>query len=170
MKPRTKSILIIIILAMSFLSSIFLSKTFSSYAFPISIFYILLAINTYFSVDFFAKIIPETLNQKIIDFVLIIFYIVMIFQINKPLYFSVILSLFFVVATIKYIDLLGILPQPKLLKRKIMADCLGGVLGLITLIGIIFGYIMLSLWFLVIVFAIANIYLFFINPLYRLDD
>jgi hypothetical protein len=136
----------------------------------LTIFYILLLINSYFSIKFFAKIIPDIWPQRILNTVLALFYVVLAYYLDDPIFFVLTLALFFALATLKYVQLLRIVKhQPHLFKSKITADCLGVVLSIVTLGGIIRGYLEQSLWMLVIVFVIANVWTLLLFPLYRKD-
>jgi hypothetical protein len=75
----------------------------------------------------------------------------------------------FIVATIKYACLLNKIPQPKLLKRKIIIDLVGVSGCALILGGILAGYTELSLWTLAVSFLIANFFLLIVWPMYRLD-
>lgn len=137
---------------------------------PILIFYVLLIINTYFSVKLFAEVIPDLPSQRAIDAILVVFYGVMAFSIGNAALFGFFLAVFFTIATMKYVLVLGIVSQPRLLKRKITADCLGILLGLAVVGGIMAGHETFSVWGLAIIFSVANVCMFFVWPLYRLDS
>ena len=139
-------------------------------ALPIVIFYILLIVNTFFSVKLFDQIIPNLLSQKLIDTILVLLYAALAFTLGNAPLFTLVLACFFLVSSQKYVSLLGVVHQPTLLKRKICANILGALLGLIVLALILYGFTSYALWGLVAVFALANIYFFFISPLYKLDN
>ncbi len=138
---------------------------------PLFIFYIILMINTYFSLKLFLAIIPTHIfEQKMMDVLLIISYILLAFSFKYALLFSYLLTLFFILATLKYaLFVKHNEKHPRLLRRKIVVNILGTLLSLLTLGGILLGYETYSLWFLPIVFLFANIVIFFISPLYKLD-
>jgi hypothetical protein len=134
------------------------------------IFYILLLINSYVSIVFFAQIIPNIWQQKFLNVTLLVFYLILAYYLNQPIYFMLVLALFFALATLKYVQVLRIVKhENRLLKRKITADILGVILSIVVLGGIILGYENKSLWAIVIIFALANIWTLFISPLYRED-
>ncbi len=138
---------------------------------PIIIFYIILIINTYFSINFFSKIIPKNiLSQNIVDIILFTLYILLSFSFNVPIMFVFMACIFFTIATIKYVLLLGNMNHEKVLKKKIMIDSLGIILMQIVLGLIITNYQTFGLWFLVIVFAISNFYLLLLKPMYSIHE
>jgi hypothetical protein len=134
------------------------------------IFYIVLAINTYFSIELFASIVsPRSRIQQFMDAVLLLLIVGLAFTLQNPIIFIFIDLLMFIVATIKYTLILGEVDHPKLLKRKIIIDLLGALLAGAVLIGILYGYQAYSIWILTSVFLCANIILLFVWPMYRLD-
>lgn len=142
-----------------------------TFALPLSIFYGLLVVQSHVSVRFFSKIIPPIWPQRIIDTLLVILYAVLAGFFNEPVYFAFALCLFFVLATLKYAQLLRIVHhESHLLKYKIMADCLGVLLSLAVLGGILGGYVLVSVWLLVILFALANAFVLRLSPLYIKDS
>ena len=137
---------------------------------PIFLFYSVLIINTHFSIKLFSSLVPkENRVQNLLDVTLILLYIYLIVRIEALRWFFFYVTILFCIASIKYTLLLNEIDQPRLLKRKITWDALGVLLSLVTLGGIMSGYTVISLWFCSITFLIANIYLFFINPLYKKD-
>ena len=137
---------------------------------PLFLFYSVLIINTHISIRLFASLVPkENKVQNALDIILFALYIYLIVREEALRWFFFYVTILFCIASIKYTLLLNEIDQPQLLKRKITWDALGVLLGLATLGGIMTGYIATSLWFCSITFLIANIYLLFINPLYRKD-
>ncbi len=167
MKTRTVVGFLSIIGIISFANSLSVLKV----SLPLFIFYIILMINTYFSIKLFLAIIPTHIfEQKIMDTLLIIVYILLALSFKHALLFSYVVTLLFIFATLKYALFVKHNDKhPRLLRRKIVVDILGILLSLLTLGGILLGYETYSLWFLTIVFLFANIVIFFITPLYRLD-
>ncbi len=139
---------------------------------PLTIFYAILLLNSFFSIRLFSQIIPSHLiEQKLIDGTLFVFYIFLTFTFSTPIVFGYLITIFFVLAGTKYIMLLNkITDQPKLLKKKILVNSLGTLLGALTLGGMLYGFVVESAWALTIIFALANIYFLFINPLYKKDS
>ncbi len=139
-------------------------------ALPLTLFYLTITINTFFSVKLFSSIIPPgDPIQIIIDTILILLYFVMAFFLGNPITFVFFTLLLFITASTKYSFLLNQLPHPRLLKKKILIDLSGVLMSTLTLGGIILGYSWISTWAFSIVFIIANILLFFVWPLYRPD-
>ncbi|MBI5221869.1 MAG: hypothetical protein HY979_03630 [Candidatus Magasanikbacteria bacterium] len=136
-------------------------------AMPNLIFYIILVINTYFSINTFSAIIPkDNWSQKVIDILLMLVYIYFSLNIGKPFWFGLGGIILFFMAVLKYLNLGTMVGFSKLLKRKIFVDTLGFFAFLLTFSGVLMGYGLVSMWVLTIVFAVVNFYLFFINPLY----
>lgn len=134
---------------------------------PLIIFYALLSVNTFFSVRHFSSFIPpDDKRQWVIDAILVIFYIILAFNIDNPMRFALWAALLFSVSVVKYIELLWVGDFLDLLKYKIFIDSIGTISCVGALGGIISGYAMISIWIWAIVFAIANAYIFFMNPLY----
>lgn len=167
MQPTFKSLTLDVVLTLALIASWILTKPVPLIAIPLSIFYALLVFNTYFSVKFFARIIRPSFPQSIMDCLLIILYLLMAWNIGNSLLFGITLTVFFTLATLKYVQLMGILGKARLLRRKIAADCMGIFLGPALVLGIIYGHEIASLWILVIIFGLANIWTLRISPLYR---
>lgn len=165
------TILSVILFSAVALVSFFLQTTYMNVVLPLFIFYIILIINSYFSILLFLQIIPRHMvSQKIIDTLIIILYLTLGLTFALPLFFAFLLTLIFILCVVKYTLLLNVVTnQPHLLKRKIVIDALGGIMGLLMLGGVILGYPIESSWALVVIFVIANIHLFFISPLYISD-
>jgi hypothetical protein len=137
---------------------------------PMAIFYAILVLNTYYSVKLFSGIVPSKNSiQKIFDAILVLLYVLLAVCMSSPYYFAFSALLLFITATAKYAFLLGVVSQPKLLKRKILVDLLGVLACALALGGMSFGFEMQSVWVLTVAFAVANILLFFVWPLYHLD-
>ena len=138
---------------------------------PLMIFYATITVNTYYSMKLFTRIVEKhTIVQDSVDVVLVILYGFLAFNFDKPLMFVYIVTGLFIVATLKYILLVGKLPHQKLLKNKIRIDSMGIVMGLITLIITANGNLYVGTWFLAITFGIANILLLFVWPMYKLEE
>jgi hypothetical protein len=138
---------------------------------PLMIFYLTITVNTYYSMKLFTRIVEKhTFLQDSVDVVLVILYGFLAFNFDKPLMFVYIVSGLFIVATLKYVLLVGKLPHQKLLKNKIRIDSMGIIMGFITLILTATGNLFFGTWFLAITFGIANIILLFIWPMYKLEE
>lgn len=136
----------------------------------LTIFYIVLAINTFFSIELFASIVsPRSRIQQMMDAILLVLIIGLAFTLQNPILFIFIDLVMFIMATIKYTLILNVVDHPKLLKRKIIIDLSGALLAGLALIGILYGYQVYSIWILTSVFLCANIILLFVWPMYRLD-
>ena len=134
------------------------------------IFHVLLLLNTFYSIRSFASLTPkENIFQHIIDILLAINIMVAPFFFNNPLYFvSLVLSLF-IIATLKYIFLVQIIGFSKLLYWKIKVDTLGILLCFLTLIGVMSGFVYTSSLLFTCIFLLANLYVLWLNPLYRIE-
>lgn len=137
---------------------------------PHAIFFIALFFNTALSVRFFMPLIPRTASQWIIDAILLIIYGALALSLSDPLWFPFLATCLFIVATAKYVLLLGTIPYPQTLTRKILIDLLGTVACAAAWGTALLGYPLESAWALATIFAFANLYLLFINPMYRLYD
>ncbi len=137
---------------------------------PLGIFYAVLVINTYYSIRLFSSLAPKNnVLNNVLDILLGGVYLAMALHLNNPLYFVYLDLLLFIVASAKYSFLLKTIDHISLLKKKILVDLSGVMLCALTLGGMILGYTSVSAWFLATLFVIANILLFFVWPLYKLD-
>lgn len=135
------------------------------------LFYALLVLNTYFSVRCFSSIAPRwEIKQELIDAALAVLYVMMVLNFNFAFNFVAISTLLFMVAVIKYVLLAEIIGYSKLLRRKIFTNTLGILLCFLTLIGILWGYGSQALPIWVAAFALTNIYLLLLKPLYNPKD
>lgn len=139
-------------------------------ALPLLLFYAALMVHTYFSVRLFSSLVPrENILQIFFDALLFLINTGMAFSFGNPLLFLFLNLLLFIVAPLKYSFLLGLVNQPKLLKRKIIVDLAGALAAALSLGGFLAGYEPQAAWGLAIVFYLASIFLFFVRPLYALD-
>ncbi len=135
---------------------------------PLLLFYVTLLVNTYFSIELFCYIVPkENVSQQIWDALLFFIYIAAGIKIGEARLFSFLVMLLFIVATMKYTSLLGVIPYPKLLKLKILVDLAGTLMIVLTFTGITLGYTTQSIGAMSIIFLIANIFFLSIDPLYH---
>ena len=138
-------------------------------ALPLIIFYIVIVTNTFFSVRCFSSIIPpENKLQWTIDASLAVAYILMAFNMNNPLRFVFWAAVLFSIAALKYATLLPLKNYLEILKYKIIIDSMGTLSCVLALGGIIFGHSALAIWTWTIIFSLANIFIFFVKPLYKL--
>ena len=135
---------------------------------PTAMFYAVLVLNTFYSVRFFSLLPPLNRDERVIDGVLAIIYIVLAFSIGSVVLFSFVSMMLFAAATTKYILLLGIVERTDILRRKIAIDTLGLALCTATFAGAILGYPLASAWLQAGIFVVANVYLLAIRPMYAL--
>ncbi len=169
MRPQTKasSVSIIFLIAGALFALIRITDLGQSL--PMLIVYAVLLVNTFFSVRIFSAITPPSSIQKTCDAGLFFIYLLTAWEFGSPKGFAFAFLLLFIVACVKYSFLLYETSHPKLIKRKILVDLSGALAGALTLCGIMAGYQYASLWSLAIVFSFANVFLFFVQPLYQLD-
>lgn len=137
------------------------------------LFHAVLLVNTYFSIKCFGIITPSRLrHQQAIDTMLVLLYMVLPFAFAIPSVYVLLVMLLFLVASMKYTLLLGIIPDIKLLRRKIAID-LGAVFWNFFIFifgGMGFISVDLLLWIWVGFFIVANIYLLKLKPMYCLTS
>ena len=68
----------------------------------------------------------------------------------------------------KYSLMVDEIPHPHLIQRKIRVDLLGALMCAIVLAFMNAGWILTAAWSMALVFALANIYVLGLKPLYRL--
>ena len=137
------------------------------YVYPHILFYTVLTINTFFSIGFFSSFTPESTFQSGIDFALAAAYIGLALMIGIPLPFSYFALLIFILAPLKYAALSGKTPYNATLRRKILIDLSGTLLCAVVLALTLLQMAWEAGWILAILFALANIYLLLIRPMYR---
>jgi hypothetical protein len=139
---------------------------------PMLVFYTVLTINSYFSIKLFSEITPpEDATQRILDLVLMAVYFLLAYSFDNTKMFLFMTLFLFIVAPLKYsLLLLGKVPHPKLIKKKITIDLLGTLLAAGAIAGFESGYMYESAWVLAIIFTVANIYLLLIDPMYKIID
>lgn len=138
---------------------------------PLVIFYAVLLINTYFSVRSFASITPkENLGQQLIDATLVVCMLLMVVNFNSIINFTILATLLFIVATLKYIFLTQLAGYSKLLYMKIRIDALGILFCFLAVIGTLLGYgrDVSVIWSAV--FVLANVYVLWWKPHYLLEN
>ncbi|RME57686.1 hypothetical protein D6779_08205 [Candidatus Parcubacteria bacterium] len=131
-------------------------------------FYLLLLLNTYFSLRTFLQVIPpQLLAQRIVDGILGLHYFVAPFTTGNSAAFALLMLSLFAIATCKY--LIATRAAKKylpLLWRKIRIDAIGILAAAITLVALTkFPELRGGVWW-TIAFGFANIYLLAIVPLY----
>lgn len=135
---------------------------------PHVIFYVVLLINTFFSLRFFAPIQPVNTSQTIIDAACVGAYIAMALSIGFPVAFALSALALFIASPAKYALMLALLPHTAMLRRKILINLLGATASAVLLGITLLGYPLQGAWAFTIAFALANLYLLLINPMYRL--
>lgn len=170
MKPSSKALFwSIVFLVIGVVSWIVLVKD-AVTSLPLGIFYLILLVNTYYSIKLFSSITPKDNKlNNFFDILLGLVYVSMALHLNMPLHFVFLDLLLFIIATTKYTFLINKIDYLPLLKKKILVDLAGCMLCTLTLGGMILGYISYSSWFMAIVFGIANVILFLVWPLYKID-
>ena len=138
-------------------------------SFPLAVFYALLVINTYPSVRLFSSLVPqEDGKHALADILIAGVYLFLAASLGNPQQFALCATVLFLVAAAKYSLMLYDIPHPHLLERKIRADLLGALGCAMTLATMNAGYTLYASWGLAALFAVANIYLLAVRPLYRL--
>lgn len=138
---------------------------------PLVVFYAALLTNTYFSVRSFASITPkEHLGQQLIDAALVACMLLLVLNFNSILNFTILATLLFIVATLKYVFLTRLAGYSKLLYMKIRIDTLGILFCFLAVIGTLWGYGRQVSVIWSIVFILANIYVLWWKPHYRLEN
>lgn len=154
-----------------FAVGLWLTRSQISSSLQVILFHVILLVNTYFSIQCFGPMTPDHApGQKAIEIFLVLLYFVLPLTFPFVSLYILIVLLLFLVATVKYALLLGVIPDLRLVRRKILIDLTGvvwsyfifmvGSLGLIS--------IDLLLWIWVIAFAVTNVYLLKIKPMYCL--
>lgn len=168
---QTKAYIVTIFFCFALLVSIVINKIDWAVSLPLIIFYLMITLNTFFSIRTFSSIIPaKNIAQNFVDIILMLSYLVLAFSITNPLRFVICVITLFTVATLKYLPLLSSLPYPRLLMRKILIDISGIVMGLAVLTAVLMNYTFYASWSLAIIFSLANLCLLFIWPMYRIEN
>ena len=99
---------------------------------------------------------------------LVVVYFFLALSIGRPLLFEAAGSVLFALATIKYIYLSRDV-HLRIVKRKILIDLLGSILCAASFTNALGGDAGKSAWIQMIVFAVANVYLLAVRPMYRIE-
>lgn len=151
-------------------ASLFLFAPLSSLTVPHIIFYAVLTINTFFSVQLFSAIQPKHVTQTIADSLLVAIYFALALSIGNAVWFAFFALAVFVAAPPKYALMLRAVPYTRLLKKKILIDLTGTAFCSFILACVLLGYPRESAWVLAIGFTLANVYFLMIQPMYRLGE
>lgn len=164
---RKRAITATIIFSAFGLAVMFLFPLHWNTAWPLVLFYAIMVWNTYYSVDYFSRVIPiNPPLQVLVDSVLFLLYFLAALSFLNTYLFILTLGLIFAVATVKYALALNVVEHPRKLFRKIVVDTMGMLMVTCALIGAALGYDRITAIALVVVFGIANIYVIYIKPLY----
>lgn len=131
-------------------------------------FYCVLLVNTYFSIRFFSRFSSSSMSQAVTDGVLFLVYIALALSITNTVRFMCFAVCIFVGANVKYILLLPTVNETPILKKKIIIDSLGAALCVAGLAGALANYEDESAIAVAITFAIANVYLLMVRPMYSI--
>ena len=134
------------------------------------LFYATLTVNTYYSVKTFASITRSNMIQNIVDTYLLIVYLFLGSSLGYPILFWSIALLLFASAPAKYFNLASLIHRPKLIRRKTSLDFLAAALVASALAGTVLLNVTGSAYLAATVFAVANVYLLYIRPMYRITD
>ena len=136
---------------------------------PLLLFYSVLVVNTVFSVRLFDRVIPRDRHQTAIDCALIALYVLLASQFHSPRSFTMVATLLFATATMKYVFLTGRVPWTRLLRRKIRIDAIGTLACALALAGVLAGHAPVATWALAIANLVGNVYVLVLQPLYRME-
>jgi hypothetical protein len=164
----SRAVVATVIFSIAGIIALFAQKVGNAFLVPHVAFYAWLTINTYFSILFFAPITPPSITQSAIDVVLGLVYLALAFSIGYPVAFSFAALAIFTIAPLKYMHLVGKTPHDLTMRKKINIDLLGTMLCIFTVVLTVLGYELFAAWMLASVFVVANVYLLFVQPMYRL--
>ncbi len=137
---------------------------------PLVVFYATLLTNTFFSVRSFASITPrEHLGQQLIDAALAACMFLLVLNFNSILNFTILATLLFIIATLKYVFLTQLAGYSKLLYMKIRIDALGILFCFLAVLGTLSGYGSQTSIIWSAVFILANFYVLWWEPHYCLE-
>lgn len=135
---------------------------------PLAIFYAILVINTYPSVQLFSSLVPQNDGKHALaDIMLAGLYLFLAGSLGQPQQFALCATVLFIVAAGKYTLMFYDVPHPRLLQRKVRVDLLGALMCATVLAAMNLGWILSAAWALAIIFAVANVYVLGLKPLYR---
>ena len=140
-----------------------------TFSLPLLLYYVILVVNTFFSIRTFAPITPRNTVQTLFDIVLAILYLALALSFASVFFFSLISAALFLGAVGKYTHLLRLVAYPTLLRRKIRLNALAALLSAVVFCTAVAGFPEIAAWLLCIVFGLANIYVLVIRPMYRIS-
>ena len=139
--------------------------------------YALLLAHTFFSIRCFSHVVnPKDPTQILMDIVLVVCFLNLGFRLgSQSLGLPLAWTLLFVFASLKYALLVGWIPHPHLLRRKLVADIGGIFMGVVFYELVFYASITniipyeLPYQIFTFFFLLASGYYFFIRPLYVPD-
>jgi hypothetical protein len=166
MSPKLRALSATILFSVAGIWSVLFHNVPWEYVFPHAVFYIVLTINTFFSIRFYAAFTPESSFQTFIDMALAAAYIALALSIGIPLAFAICALIIFSIAPAKYAHLLGATPYDATIRKKILIDLLGTALCVLVLVLTIVRMEVEAAWVLAGLFTLANMYLLLMRPMY----
>lgn len=166
--PAAKSVLATTVFSLAGIISALFYSVVSPFLLPHFIIYAVLVVNTYFSVRFWSALQPQDSRQFLIDGVLVVAYLALAFSMGEPVYFAFAAFTLFVLATFKYVLMRGRTSYEAIVERKTGIDALGAFACAALILGMFLGYALEATWLFAVGFAVANVYLLLIKPMYRL--
>jgi len=166
--PAVKTWTATIAFSLAGIISVLFYSIVSPFLLPHFIIYAVLVVNTYFSIRFWGALQPNDFRQLLIDAVLVLAYLALAFSMGEPTYFSLAALCLFILAALKYVLMRGRTSYGAVVERKIRIDALGALSCAVLISGMLLGYALEATWLFAIGFAIANVYLLLIRPMYRL--
>jgi hypothetical protein len=146
---------------------------YASYSIQIVLFHAILLLNTYFSIQCFGRVTPpDDRWQWFFDAVLIVIYATSPFMMTQPVIYLLLMMSLFLIASLKYVRLIGEIHDTVLVKRKITIDLTGVFWNFAMFFFCLIQPVWTSslLWIWLIVFAVSNYYLLKIKPMYCLTS
>ena len=133
-------------------------------------FYLLLVLNTYFSVSFTeAALKVRCPSDAGISTVLVVLYLALPWAAHHPLAFYLLVALFFSLAVVKYANWLPRVEASFFLRRKIIANSCGAAEGIVAVAALaLFDRPLWVTAVAVAAYAYGNFHTLVLDPLYRL--
>jgi hypothetical protein len=134
---------------------------------PHGVLYALILLNTFPSIRIFASIQdPRDAFQNGVDIALGFSYVALVLSLGRPWAFPAATVLMFSLATAKYMHLRGRTAHPRLVRRKTVVDILGAVGAGAAMVASAFWEPSLIHWLWAAGFALAQVHIFLVRPLY----
>ena len=138
-------------------------------AWPLVVFDLFLLVNTFYSIRTFATLIPIRFGQAVFDLAMASCIVLNPLAFNYPMHFALLNLLLFILASFKYILAIRIIGLSETLYRKILLDMLGVAVIFAVVVAMWRGYVFPAAVLGTIAFVGANIYILWINPVYRIS-